>query len=227
MLKTIIFDFDGTLVDTRKAIVQAFWETIEACGFSPSKRPGNRGLITLPLESSFRNAGIQDQSSISRAMHTYDGLFQKIAAWSARPFPGVPETIRRISQTGLRRGIATNEVRENLELLLKSFGLFDMFEASICADEVANAKPATDMICYLLMKLNCEASETLVVGDSVLDLQMGKEAGCLTCAVTYGAHSRQMLSQGGPDWIIDGFSQLLEIEPVAEAMHLTEKKASV
>jgi phosphoglycolate phosphatase len=74
------------------------------------------------------------------------------------------------------------------------------------------------MLDDLLLKLNCEASETLVVGDSMLDLQMGKAAGCLTCAVTYGANSTQELQAQGPDWMIDGFPQLLDIEPVAAVL---------
>jgi phosphoglycolate phosphatase len=218
ILSTIIFDFDGTLADTRKAAVRAFRETMEACGFLPPRRPGISELLTLPLEAYLRHAGIEDQHLIAEALQTFDRQYRPIAARIAHPFPGVHATIQLLGQTGLRRGIATNEIRANLDGLLYSFGLCEFFESSICADEVAAPKPATDMLDDLLLRLNSEACETLVVGDSVLDLQMGKAAGCMTCAVTYGAHTAQELQAHRPDWMIDDFPQLLDIDPVAAAL---------
>jgi phosphoglycolate phosphatase len=218
ILTTIVFDFDGTLADTRKAAVKAFRETIEATGVLPSRRPVTREILTLALEASLRRAGIADQHLIAEALQTFDRKYRPVAARISRPFPGVCETIRLLRQAGLRRGIATNEVRANLDHLLAAFGLEDYFEASICADEVAAPKPATNMMHDLLLKLNSEPFETLVVGDSVLDLQMGKAAGCMTCAVTYGAYSAQELRESEPDWMIDDFPQLLDIDPVAAAL---------
>jgi phosphoglycolate phosphatase len=218
VLTTVIFDFDGTLADTRDAAVRAFRKTIEACRFLPARPPGVNELLTLSLESYLRSAGIVDRHLIDEALHAFDRHYRPIAARIARPFPGVCETVRLLRRAGLRRGIATNEVRANLDHLLTAFGLGGYFEASICADEVAAPKPASDMMDDLLLKLNSEPSETLVVGDSMLDLQMGKASGCLTCAVTYGAHTAQELQTHGPDWMIDEFAQLLAIEPVAAVL---------
>jgi phosphoglycolate phosphatase len=218
ILTTIIFDFDGTLVDTRNAAVRAFRKTIASCSFLPARPPGVNALLTLSLESYLRSAGIVERHLIDEALQAFDRYYRPIAARIARPFPGVCETIQLIRKAGLRRGIATNEVRANLDNLLTAFDLEDYFEASICADEVAAPKPATDMMDDLLLKLNSDSSETLVVGDSMLDLQMGKAAGCMTCAVTYGANSAQELQTHRPDWMIDEFAQLLDIEPVAAAL---------
>ena len=81
--KLIIFDFDGTLVDTRKAAVRAFWETIEACGFLPPRHPGISKLLTLPLEAYLRHAGIEDQHLIAEALQTFDRQYRPIAARQA------------------------------------------------------------------------------------------------------------------------------------------------
>jgi phosphoglycolate phosphatase len=217
-LTTIIFDLDGTLADTRRAILEAFRRTVNALGISLRRYPTDIELITIPLDASFRNAGVSDPRRMSEVLDHYDREFRKTAAQKVRPFPGVLETIDILSRTDLRLAIATNETRENLDHVLSVFGIFGKIDASICSDEVAAPKPATDMVDHLMARLGTSPRDTLVVGDSEFDLKMGKAAGCATCAVSYGAHTVARLRRCRPDWMIDAFAQLLAIEPVAEAL---------
>lgn len=217
-LKTIIFDFDGTLADTREAIVRAFRETVSDSGISCRRHPSVRELITIPLEDSFRIAGVSDPQRLAGIMAQYDRHFRSLAASLVAPFDGVLQVLATLSKSDLHLCVATNEIRENLDHLLEAFGISGLFDASVCADEVAAAKPAPDMVDRLLKALGGRPQETLVVGDSVLDLRMAKAAGCRTCAVSYGAHPARKLRKCGPDWLIDEFAQLLDIGPVAAAV---------
>ena len=210
-MNTIIFDFDGTLADTHQSIVKAFWAAVEECQISCRRDPSTNELITTPLREAFEVAGVCDPHLLSRAFASYDRHFRKIAAQASFPFPGVPDTLKILRRSGFRLAIATNELREIIDHLLVAFDLDQMFDASVCADEVDDPKPATDMIDRILDRLGSQPQHTLVVGDSILDLQMGKAARCLTCAVTYGAHSVRKLRQHRPDWLIDDFPQLLTI----------------
>lgn len=217
-LSTIVFDFDGTLADTHQSIVEAFWAAVDECRISCRRDPSVKELITIPLSEAFELAGVHDRGLLTQARASYDRHFRKIAARISRPFPGVTATLKILRQAGFRLAIATNELREILDHLLAAFELDRLLDASVCADEVDTPKPATDMIDGLLQKLGSQARNTLVVGDSILDLKMGKAAGCPTCAVSYGAHPAGMLSRYRPDWLIDDFAQLLDIEPIVAVL---------
>lgn len=74
--------------------------------------------------------------------------------------------------------------------------------------DVAHAKPSPDMVELILRETNTPKEDTLVVGDTVFDIIMGKNAGVKTCGVTYGNHPREKLLTSNPDWLVDDFSQL-------------------
>lgn len=217
-LSTIIFDFDGTLADTHRSIVKAFWAAVAECQITCRRDPSVKELITVPLRDAFEIAGVFDRQLLYRATASYDRHFREIAAQVSLPFPGVTATLRMLRRAGFRLAIATNEYREILDRLLAAFEIDRLFDATVCADEVVLPKPAVDMIDVLLKSLGSRARNTLVVGDSTLDLQMGKAAGCLVCAVTYGAHSAGNLRQLEPDWLIDDFPQLLRLDPIAAVL---------
>ena len=221
-INTIIFDFDGTLVDTRQAIVESFWAAIAECNISCSRRPSDTELTTRPLLNMLQVVGVSDEDLMSDAFDSYDRCFRQIVSDGdvVYMFPGVIETLTALQRAGFRMAIATHEVREILDHLLAALKLAPLFCASVCADEVVTPKPATDMIDHLLTELGGRPQDTLVVGDSIFDLKMGKAAGSMTCAVSYGVHSAAELRRCRPDWLIDDFSQLLDIEPVnAERGH--------
>jgi len=217
-IDALVIDFDGTLADSRRAILEAFRRTVDDLDIPFRRYPKDIELVTIPLDVSFRNAGVTDPRLLTEALHRYDREFRKIASRDVRLFPGVLETIGVLSRGGLRLAIATNEMRENLDHVLNAFGIAGVFDATVCSDEVAQAKPATDMIDCLLASLGSAPQNTLVVGDSALDIKMGKAAGCLTCSVSYGAHPAAKLRRYRPDWMIDAFPRLLDIEPVAEVL---------
>ena len=126
-------------------------------------------------------------------------------------FPGILETLNELNYSSIALAIATNESRENLDKLTAAMQIGSFFHLTICYDEVLLPKPSPDMARRLIDKLHVSPERTLIVGDSVLDIEMGKASGCQTCSVTYGAQSKNRLHSRSPNWIIEDFSDILDI----------------
>ena len=216
-IHSIIFDFDGTLADTRKPIMQSFWGALHDLNIALPRHLSIEALSCHTLEGMLRKIGIVDKDLMVKAVTNYDRRYHKFGLQKAILFPKVIETLSKLNSFGYFLSIATNERRANLNCLTKSLHIDQFFMHSVCEDEVDNAKPAPDMAAELMKRLKVTPEETLVVGDSVTDLQMGKAAHCATCAVTYGIHSDNALFACQPNWTITDFSQILKILEISES----------
>ena len=125
-----------------------------------------------------------------------------------RMFPGVLEMLEHLSQCGIRMAIVTSRDRLSLDLILQNNGIDKYFETEVTVDDHLTPKPAPDMVLALLERMEIRADETLVVGDTTFDIEMGNRAGCRTCAVTWGNHSRELLQSARPDMIIDDLDSI-------------------
>ena len=209
--KLIIFDFDGTLGDTRSNIVVTMQQTLEAQGLPQRDRESCASTIGLPLAGCFRSL-LPDVSEeiIDKCVDTYRQLFElNKDKMPPQSFPHVAETLESLSQKGIRMSVATSRGLESLRDLLTSMGIIKYFDLLLGADSVTKHKPDPEPVIMTLDKLNIDASETLVVGDMPVDILMGKGAGCTTCGVTYGNATREELVEAGADFIIGDFSELL------------------
>lgn len=204
-VKSIVFDFDGTLADTRPAILATVRATLVELGLPPVPDDRVQPLIGLPLAETFsRAAGIADRTALERAVEIYRRLFVE-AAHAVRLFPGVAEVLARLHAGGVTMGVASSHGHESLDRLVRMLGLERYFRV-VCGEEDAAApKPAPDLVLRVLESLGVCSSEALVVGDTSYDILMGINAGCRTCGVTYGNHSRERLEAVGADFVVDDF----------------------
>ena len=126
-------------------------------------------------------------------------------------FPGVRETLETLAARGIPMAIASSRGQHSLTMLVKMLGIDRFIPADRCfgLQTVARPKPAPDLVYVILGKLGVKPEETLVVGDTVYDIEMGRNAGCHTCAVTYGNQSADTLAGAFPDYIIDDLRKLL------------------
>ena len=211
-LTTLIFDFDGTLMDTSRSLQNALMQTL-----SELKHPlpvDTYELTCQTTEDLFRSVGLTDATLHARAVARFQEL-HLAGGPHVRLFPEVAATLALLSGRGYRMAIATNEIRALLDPLTATCGIDHFFETSICADEVAQAKPSPEMIEQICARLRCRPGDTLMVGDSPLDVAMGQTAGCHTCAVGYGSHSIAQLQSLGPDFIIRSFAEIVDLLPPA------------
>ncbi len=210
-MAAIIFDFDGTLADTQSGILATSQETLRRMGRGPADEAALAATIGLPLRENFtREAGLDDAEA-DRAVAIYRAIFDETAVPLISSFPGVEETLRTLSERGIPMAVATSRGQRSLEMLMHQLGLDRYIPPERCfgVETVARPKPAPDLVYVILGKLGAAPEETLVVGDTTFDIEMGRNAGCHTCGVSYGNQSADTLAGAFPDYIIDDLRKLL------------------
>ena len=209
-MRLIIFDFDGTLADTRGYIVATMHKAMRQLGLPLRPAEECAATIGLPLKGCFQQLypGIQDAEA-ELYMATYRRIFDKDRdASSVDLFPGVRETLERLKEKGYLLSIASSRTTRTMVQMLEEKELVSLFSLFIGVTEVQNAKPHPEPVLKTLETLEVPAPEALVVGDMPVDILMGSRAGARTCGVTYGNSTRSELLEAGADYIIDSFSQL-------------------
>ena len=211
--KLIIFDFDGTLGDTRRNIVTTMQMTIKELQLPSRTEAECASTIGLPLAGCFRALFPDIQEGIvSRCAETYRRIFnENLQKIMPEAFPGVVKTLEVLKEQGFELTIASSRSHNSLTELTHNMGIADNISYLIGADDVKEAKPKPEPILKTLAAMQFEASETLVVGDMAVDILMGASAGAKTCGVTWGNGTREELKEAGADFIIDKMEGLLEI----------------
>ena len=218
-IKLIIFDFDGTLGDTRRNIVTTMQMAIKEMQLPSRTEAECASTIGLPLAGCFRTLfpDIQDEL-IPRCAETYRRIFnENLQKITPEAFPGVVETLKALKSQGFTLTIASSRSRNSLTELTRDMGIADYISYLIGADDVKEAKPKPEPVLKTLAAMQFAASETLVVGDMAVDVLMGANAGTKTCGVTWGNGTREDLKEAGADFIIDRIEELIEIAMQAQA----------
>ena len=211
-IRLIIFDFDGTLGDTRRNILLTMRQTLEELLLPVASEEECAATIGLPLRDCFLQLfpDLSDELA-DRCAATYRRIFdinkkQLVPAL----FPHVRETLAELYARGYILTVASSRSSASLREFLSDMGVISYISLILGADDVARAKPDPEPVLQTLRTLKIPASETLVVGDMPVDILMGARAGARTCAVTYGNASAADLRAAGADALIDDFAQLLD-----------------
>ena len=211
--RLIIFDFDGTLGDTRRNIVTTMQMTIKELQLQSRTEAECASTIGLPLARCFRALfpDIQEEL-IPRCAETYRRIFnENLQKITPEAFPSVVKTLKILKEQGFTLTIASSRSRNSLTELTHNMGIADYISYLIGADDVKEAKPKPEPVLKTLATMQFEANETLVVGDMVVDILMGANAGAKTCGVTWGNGTKEELQKAGADFIIDNMQELIEI----------------
>lgn len=209
----IIFDFDGTLGDTRRNIVTTMQMTIAELHLPNRSEEECAATIGLPLAGCFRTLfpDMQDEF-IPRCAETYRRFFnENLKTIQPEAFPGVVETLSVLHQIGFTLTIASSRSRNSLTELTRNMGIANYISYILGADDVKEAKPKPEPVLKTLADMHFDAGETLVVGDMSVDILMGTNAGARTCGVTWGNGTREELEKAGANFIIDKMEDLLAI----------------
>lgn len=212
-IKLIIFDFDGTLGDTRRTIVMTMQMTIAEVGLPERGEAECASTIGLPLGGCFKALFPDLQSEqVELCAETYRRIFyENLRTIKPQTFPLVVETLSALKEQGFTLTIASSRSHASLVELTRDLGLADCISYLIGADDVEKAKPNPEPVLQTLSAMHFEADETLVVGDMAVDILMGANAGAKTCGVTWGNGTREELEQAGADVLVDNMEELLEM----------------
>jgi phosphoglycolate phosphatase len=183
--RLVIFDFDGTIADTRESIVTTVHATLERLGRPSLPTALIEELIGLPLTKTFQAAGLGD-CALDDAVRIYRELYDDAAFPTVRLFPEAAETLAGLRAMGVRLAIASSKGKAAIQKILQRFSIMDLFDAIGAEQDVARKKPAPDLALFVLQKCGIAPPQAIVVGDTVYDMEMGREAGCDTCGARYG-----------------------------------------
>ena len=213
----IIFDFDGTLGDTRRNIVKTMQMSIKELQLPYRSEAECTSTIGLPLAECFMTLFPDLQEScLLRCAETYRRIFnENLLTIKPKAFPGVVETLSVLKKEGYTITIASSRSHNSLTELTHNMGIADSISYLIGADDVEKAKPNPEPVLNTLKAMQFEANQTLVVGDMAVDILMGANAGAKTCGVTYGNGTKRELEEAGADYIINSIDELIEIIQLA------------
>ena len=206
--KLLIFDWDGTLADSIGRIVEAMHVASQRSGFDLCDDLAVKGIIGLGLPEAIRTLypQISDAELVAFRQH-YADHYIALEAEPSSLFDGVVESLAAFRDQGYHLAVATGKARRGLDRVLKSHGWEDYFDITRAADETAS-KPHPLMLEQILAHCAVRPEQALMVGDSSFDLQMARNAGVPSVAVSYGAQSIDALRAFEPRLAIDHFSQL-------------------
>lgn len=212
-IKLVIFDFDGTLADTKENIILTFQMTMKELGVEIKSRQECAATIGLTLEDAFKvlyPGMAAERYALLR--DTYRRIFKenrKILVPGL--FPEVMETLEELRRRGYLMSIASSRQSPSLHSFLEDMKIAHLFEYAVGGDNVEHPKPAPDAVLQILRHYNLSAEEAFVVGDMPFDINMATNAGVKSCGVTWGNADAAQLKESGANYVIDKMSQLLEI----------------
>lgn len=206
----VIFDWDGTLMDSTARIVSSMQQTARIVEEKVPTVEAIKSTIGLSMEAVisqlFPVAGELLKTNIR---DIYREQYVDKDQTPSPLFPGAMDLLGWLESNNVQTAVATGKARHGLSRALTSVGLENYFKHSVCADEAAS-KPHPEMVQRLLDLTGCDPDKTLVVGDSVHDINMAKNARVDSIGVTTGASSPQALGALGPIAVIDCLTQLKE-----------------
>jgi len=207
LIRLVIFDWDGTLMDSEHQIVQAMQASILDLELESRSDEACKDIIGLGLKEAIQRLypGSDDallEDIVERyRYHWFNG------GTRSELFAGAADTLYLLKEAGYKLAIATGKGRAGLEKVLHETGLQDVFDATRCADETCS-KPHPQMLQEILEQLNIKAHQALMVGDTEYDIQMAHNAQVGPVAVSYGVHDTSRLLSFDPLLCLDDITQL-------------------
>lgn len=207
-ITTLLFDLDGTLIDTNDLIIQSFLHTLG--GYYPDryKREDVLPFIGPTLKETFSSI---DQDKTDEMIQVYRAFNLAHHDTLVKEFEGVHETISLLKEKGYKLGVVTTKKLDVVTKGLQLTGLDSFFEVVVALDHVSKAKPDPEPLLLALEKLGSTPEEAIMVGDNFHDILGGKNAGTKTAGVAWSIKGRAYLEEYDPDYMLDNMRDLLEI----------------
>lgn len=206
----LIFDLDGTLVDSVPDLTGSLNEMLREHGYAPLtpaevKPMVGDGVATLVARGFIARGGTAVEAAA--AMPRYIAHYEANATRNTRPYPGVADTLARLREEGYRTAICTNKLQRASEIMVQKLGLAPYFDAIAGGDRFAVRKPDAGHIYGLIDELGGARARAVMIGDSENDAAAGRAAGLRVLVMRYG-YARGGADSLGADRVLDDFAEL-------------------
>lgn len=214
--RAILFDFDGTLADSFAAITASTNHVRAARGLRPLAEPEVRGYVGYGLDNLMET--LVPGVPVADAVAEYRGHHRDAMLTGTKLMPGVAETVPELARRGYRMGVCSNKRVEFTRALVNALGLGPYFPAVLGPDDVGQRpKPDPAMLHAALARLEAAPAATVYVGDMAVDVQTAKAAGVPVWLVPGGASGWDEALAAGPDRVLGGFADMLDLLPAVKA----------
>ncbi len=207
-ITTLLFDLDGTLIDTNELIIASFLHTLEHYYPNQYKREDVYAFIGPSLLETFSGLDRERAEEMIEHYREHNQLHHDLLV---QEYEGVYETILALKERNYKLGIVTTKMSKAVERGLIKGRLDSLFDVVVTLDDVKKPKPDPEPIELALKLIGSSADETIMVGDNSHDILAGKNAGTKTAGVAWALKGREYLEQYGPDYMLDNMRDLLTI----------------
>lgn len=211
-MKYLLFDLDGTLMNTKEGIVKSVYYALDFLGVTEDEPEKLERFIGPPLDASFRDFYQMNETGVKRAVEKYRERYTKKGQYECEPYPGIPEMLRELKEKGNMLFVATSKPAVFAEEILRHHELSEYFDGISAAtlDGTVSEKP--DIIRAVLKKLpEVDKKDITMIGDRRFDILGAKECGIQSIGVRYGFPEPGELEEAEADSIADTVEQLRRI----------------
>lgn len=211
MIECVLFDLDGTIVNTNELIISSFMHALKENNLPVLTREQIIPMMGTTLQQqlgAFSGLEAKDISVLERSYRSYNNAHHDELV---RSFPHVNETMEELLRRGIRLGIVTTKIRPNTLKALQMFDLLKYMETIVTVNDVTHPKPHPEPVLTAIANLGVEPAKTLMVGDSAVDIQSAKAAGVRVAAVAWSLKGEDVLRTYEPDYIIHEMKDLYTI----------------
>lgn len=209
-LRTVLFDLDGTLIDSIRLILDSYHYTLSQHQLPARSDDDWLKGIGTPLHVQFAEWQ-QHPERLQAMIATYREYNLKHHDRMVTVYPGVVAAVRELKAAGLATGLVTSKNRQGAIRGLRLVGLEALMDVLVCADEVTNPKPHPEPVEKAVALLGAEPATTVYVGDSVHDMHSGRAAGVKTAAALWGPFGRSHLEGARPDYWLEQPAELVAL----------------
>ena len=207
-MRLLIFDLDGTLIDSVPDITDAINKTFDKLGIDKVSEKEVRNYLGNGARTLIERALKGNSELLDKALKIFKNNYKNNVCNKTTLYPGVKETLKKLPH---KKAIVTNKPYEFVGEILKTLGIDEYFEMYIGGESLPEKKPSPMPLLYVCEKMGYSPDEAIMIGDSKNDILAAKNAGVKSIAVNYGYNYGEDVSIYKPDIIINDFKKLLEV----------------
>lgn len=207
-INTVLFDLDGTLLDTSFVILESFQHTYRTLTGKEKEREYIIKAFGEPLQVTMER---EFSSQAEEAIKTYRSFHHDCFEELIGIFPGICEVIKALYENGCKLGIVTSRLRKTTLIGLKKYDLEKYFQYIGTADDTDKHKPDPAPVLLALERLGSRPEETIMIGDSIFDIKCAKNAGIKSAVVKWSEFAEEVCELEKPDYIIEKAEDILDI----------------